>query len=267
MSLRGLWQIVGSWLCTIAFVLVASALVLVTLGLFSRRLSPFLLRCWGRTMLWFARVTYEVQGREHLETDAMKIVTFNHGSLLDAYLVTAIMPVGSTAAVKREALYYPFVGLGLYLLGFLLLDRQNRARARGTMDRAAARMARERLAVFIAPEGTRQKTAALQPFKKGALNLALDSGAPIVPMLIDGAYELQGPGRLTSTPGHVLLRFLPPRPSAALTPETVAAETEALHALYGRELARLRAERPAEAALPLVRAGPRVRPTTPPRIA
>ena len=194
-------------------------------------------------MLRIARVTYETQGTEHLETDAMKVVTFNHGSLIDAYLVTAVMPGASVAAIKREALYYPVVGVTLYLLGFLLIDRGSSSRSRRVMDRAAARMARERLAVFLAPEGTRHLTAELLPFKKGALHLAVASQAPIVPMLIDGSFELHGPGRLTSTPGHVIIRFLPPRASAGLRAGDVAAETEALRAHYLAELARLRADR------------------------
>jgi 1-acyl-sn-glycerol-3-phosphate acyltransferase len=243
MSLRGLWQIVASWAFTIAFGVGACMVTLLTLGRFARRLTPWLLRFWGRSMLRISRITYETQGDEHLHTDAMKVVPFNHGSLIDAYLVTAIMPVASVAAIKREALYYPVVGITLYLLGFLLIDRGSSSRARAVMDRASARMAAERLAVFIAPEGTRHVTADLLPFKKGALHLAIGSGAPVVPMLIDGAFELHGPGRLTSTPGHVVIRFLPPRSTAGLTAGSAAAETESLRAHYQRELSRLRADR------------------------
>jgi 1-acyl-sn-glycerol-3-phosphate acyltransferase len=243
MSLQGLWQIVASWAFTIAFGLCASAVTLLTLGRFARRLTPWLLRLWGQTMLKISRITYETQGTEHLLQDGMKVVSFNHGSLIDAYLVTAIMPPASVAAIKREALYYPVVGITLYLLGFLLIDRGSSGRSRRVMDRAAARMADEKLAVFLAPEGTRHPTAELLPFKKGALHLAVASQAPIVPMLIDGAFELHGPGRLTSIPGHVIIRFLPARPTAGLTAESVGSETEALRAHYLSELARLRADR------------------------
>ncbi len=250
MHLRGLVQIISSWLFTLLFGVGASLLTLLSFGLFSRRLSPFLLRFWGRTMLKLASITYELQGAEYLDADEMKITPFNHGSLLDAFLVTAVMPAGSVAALKREILSYPVVGLTVYLLGFLIIDRGNSGRAKITLDGAARRMARSRLTVFIAPEGTRGLEGELLPFKKGALHLAFNSRAPVVPMLIDGAYELHGPGRLVSTPGHVIIRCLPPRSSAALTPSNLADETLALHALYVRELARLRADRPATLELP-----------------
>ena len=243
MRLRGLCQIVGSWLFIVAFGLCASAATLLSFGFFSRRLSPCLLRFWGRTMLKIAGVTWEVQGAEHVENDVVKIAPFNHSSLLDAFLVTAVMPPGAVAVLKREVLYYPVVGVTVYLLGFLLIDRGKSLRAQRTLSRAVSRMGRERLTVFIAPEGTRGLEGKLLPFKKGALHLALESKAPIVPMLIDGAWELHGPGRLISTAGHVVIRFLPPRDSTGLTAETIAAETNALHALYVGELARLRADR------------------------
>ncbi len=243
MRLRALWQIVGSWAFIMGYGIFASVLMLLTLGLLSRRLSPWVLRFWGKTMLRLAGITYEVQGAEHLQTDAMKIVTFNHSSLLDAFLVTAVMPPGSVAALKREVIYYPVLGLAVYLLGLLLIDRGSSARARRIMDRAGARMARERLTVFIAPEGTRGLSGELLPFKKGALHLALSSHAPIVPMLIAGTFELHPPGQVTSTKGHVMVRFLPPRPTTGLTAETVAAETESLRALFATDLARLRADR------------------------
>lgn len=247
--MRGALQIAASWLFTLAFGVSACALTFLTLGLSARWLTPRLLNFWGRTMLRIAGVTLELEGGEHLNADAMKVATFNHGSLLDAFIITAIMPTGSVAALKREALYYPIVGVTVWMLGFLLIDRGNTARAHRTMDRAAARMARERLTVFIAPEGTRHKTDALGAFKKGAFRLALDSRAPLVPVVIDGAFRLHPPGRTITTPGVVRIRVLPPRDTRGFTEETLGEEAEALRALYDAELAKMRGERqPAEAA-------------------
>src|ERR1700684_1398181 len=108
---RALLQIVGSWAFIVGYGLFASVLMLLTLGLLSRRLSPWVLQFWGKTMLRLAGITYEGQGAEYVHSDAMKIVPFNHSSLLDAFLVTAVMPPGSVAALKREAIYYPVLGL------------------------------------------------------------------------------------------------------------------------------------------------------------
>ena len=151
------------------------------------------------------------------------------------------MPAGGTAAIKNEVMLYGPVGITVKLLGFLMIDRGNSPKARRTMERAAERMRRERLTVFISPEGTRSPVGEVLPFKKGAFHLALDSGAPIVPVLFDGAFDLHPPGRFTTTPGLVRIRILPPRPTR-FTAADVATEAEAVRQMYITELARFRAE-------------------------
>jgi 1-acyl-sn-glycerol-3-phosphate acyltransferase len=237
-----LWQLVASWVFIVPFGLFASLVTLLTFGVFSRRLVPFLLRFWGRTMLRIAGVRVEVEGLEHLKSGGMKIATFNHGSVLDAFLVPMLMPSGSVAAVKHQFLWYPVVGFTVYLMGFVMINRGNSARARATMERACERMKRNRLIVFISPEGTRSATNNPGTFKKGAFHLALESGAPIVPVLFDGPFELHPSGRYTTNPGLVRVRVLPPRDTTHFTAESLDREVEALHSLYVCELARLRAD-------------------------
>jgi len=248
-TLRSAWQILASWLLCFIVGPFACLVVFLTLGTVRRRFTPWILGLWGHWMLWIAGVRITVEGAEHLATDTHKVALFNHGSVLDAFLVTAIMPAGGTAAIKNEVMLYGPVGITVKLLGFLMIDRGNSPKARRTMERAAERMRRERLTVFISPEGTRSPVGELLPFKKGAFHLALDSGAPIVPVLFDGAFDLHPPGRFTTTPGLVRIRILPPRPTH-FTAADVATEAEAVRQLYLTELARFRAERTAPAARP-----------------
>ncbi|MDI1484371.1 lysophospholipid acyltransferase family protein [Polyangium sp. y55x31] len=254
MSVRRFWQLLASWICGIGIGIVGSTITLLTFGAFSRTLSPWIVRAWGKSMLRLARVTVSVEGAEHLSSDTMKIATFNHGSLLDSFLIASIMPSGSVAAVKREMFYYPILGFTMYLCGFVFLDRRNSARSRKQMAKACKRMERNRLTVFISPEGTRARTHELLPFKKGAFFLALDSGAPIVPVVIEGAFDLHPPTRWTTDPGHVRIRVLPPRSMVGLSVETIPDEIESLRKLYATELATMRAEGGKPAIAPVARA-------------
>ena len=240
---RALWQAVVGWGFTAAFALFSSVVCIATLGLASVWLTPALLRFWGRTMLRIMAIELEVEGWEHLRGRSMRVATFNHTSLLDAILIPVLNPEGGVSAIKREALYLPFVGVALWAMGFLLIDRGRTERARRVLRRAAERMERERLTVFIAPEGTRSRTGELQPFKKGAFHLAVESGAPIVPIVIVGANEVYPMDRLVAQPGVVHIRVLPPIETKELTLETMGAFAESLHALYLRELAALEARR------------------------
>lgn len=235
--LRAGGQLLVGWLFTAVFTVVATMLSILTLGLCARWLTPLLLRFWGRWILRIQGVQLVIEGREHLAQPGTRIATFNHTSLLDAMIIPVLNPVGGVSLLKREALYIPFVGLAVYTLGFLLIDRGNSARARATVNRAAHRMQREQLTVFIAPEGTRTRTGDLQTFKRGAFHLALISGAPIVPIIITGAYALRPYQAMITARGTVRVRILPPISTVGLTEAGLPALASRLHALYQRELA------------------------------
>src|SRR5690606_34525858 len=74
--------------------------------------------------------------------------------------------------------------------------------------------------VIIFPEGTRSPTGQLQPFKKGAFMLALQSGVEIVPTVIIGTHRILPRTRWRVCPGTILLRFGAPVSTAGHTPET-----------------------------------------------
>src|SRR5262245_58754522 len=107
--LAGTWQLSASWAFTLVYGTLLTTATLVTFGIFWRQLSPRALRFWGRTMLRIAGVRLVVEGEEHLRTPGAKVATFNHASLIDAFLIPSIMPPGSVAAIKREVIYFPVV--------------------------------------------------------------------------------------------------------------------------------------------------------------
>ncbi len=230
------FQIVASWLFTIGFALFASALAIGTLGRWSSRLTPWLMRTWGQSMLWIAGVRLELDGGSVLSASGGKVVVFNHASMLDAFVIAAICPPGSVAAVKREALFYPGLGLAIGCLRFLIIDRANCGRAIAALDREARRIGSERLTVLIAPEGTRSRDGALLPFKRGAFHLAVRAGAPIVPVILRGAFELHPYGRWWSTPGVVRVDVLPAISTCGLAVSDVPALAAQVRARMQRAL-------------------------------
>ncbi len=234
-------RVIAAWGFTLVYALFASTVAIFTLGHWSHGLTPALLRFWGRTMLKIVGVTVKLEGYEHLTAPHGKIATFNHSSLLDAMFVTAIMPKGSVAAIKREVLFYPAVGLGIWALGFLIIDRGNSDRARRTLAKAAARLQGEKLTVFIAPEGTRNQDGQLLPFKRGAFHLAVTSGAPIVPVVMSGGRERLPYGQFWTRQGVIHIRALPPVEVKGLTVDDIPALSDRVRVIYRAELAAMAA--------------------------
>jgi lysophosphatidate acyltransferase len=236
---RALWQQGLAWGFSLVWIPIFLLLSALSLGRFSHTLGRRMLRVWGRVMLRIVGVRLVVSGRERLCAPAKRIATFNHASLLDIFVVCALLPDGGVPVVKHEVLYYPLLGQAVWLLDVLAIDRRNQYRARASLKAAAERMEREQLSVIIAPEGTRSRSGALNPFKLGAFHLALHSQAPLVPIVIGNSYLLQPRGQLYSHAGALVVRILPPISTADYSRDNLHQKAEALHALYQRELREL----------------------------
>ena len=120
----------------------------------------------------------------------------------------------SRFAAKTELWKHPVVGAVLDTLGMVPIDRDRPDRAIESLNRAGA----ERPSLVIFPEGTRSRTGALLPFRKGAFVLAIATGLPIVPVVCRGTRRLMPRGsRLTVVPGDVEIVIEAPIPTAGLT--------------------------------------------------
>jgi 1-acyl-sn-glycerol-3-phosphate acyltransferase len=133
----------------------------------------------------------------------------NHQSGLDFALISQACPLGVLIVGKRELLRIPLFGWFFWLAGNLLIDRKDRSGSLSKLSAVRDRLIRHRLNLAIFPEGTRSKTGEFLPFKKGAFQIATESGLPIVPVVCSSLrgkaiwekFELEG--------GHVVVSILP----------------------------------------------------------
>jgi len=123
---------------------------------------------------------------ERLPREGGVLVVSNHQSYLDPILVAVGMP-RPFHPMARESLFRvaPFRWLIRSLYAFPV--------RRGTADFGAVREALRRLragaVVLMFPEGTRTRDGSIEPLQGGPVTVALRGGVPIVPMVIDGAFE------------------------------------------------------------------------------
>ncbi len=66
------------------------------------------------------------------------------------------------------------------------------------------------VSVVAFPEGTRSKNGKMRPFKRGAYQLAVEFGLPVVPVTISGAYEIMPKDAKISKWGHIVLTIHKP---------------------------------------------------------
>lgn len=177
------------------------------------------LPAWGaRQLSKFLGIKFEIRGHENIVQDSGCVVLMNHQSALDVLVLAEIWPVMERCTVisKKELFYlWPF-GLGCWLWGTIFIDRLNVERAQSTINNTGDIIRKNKARLCLYPEGTRNSSSTLLPFKKGAFHVAIASQAPIQPIIVSRYYFLDDTKKLFN-PGYSIINILPPVPTAGLT--------------------------------------------------
>ncbi|MDR2575619.1 MAG: 1-acyl-sn-glycerol-3-phosphate acyltransferase [Treponema sp.] len=144
---------------------------------------------WARILILVTGCAMDVKGRENIPAKGGVCFVSNHVGIFDIILALAYAgrPFGFIA--KKELLYLPFFNIWIYMLGGLFIDRVSIRKAKKTIDQGIEKL-QKGWSMLIFPEGTRSKGQGLLPFRSGAIKLATNSFAPIVPIAIAGSYEV-----------------------------------------------------------------------------
>lgn len=199
---------------------------------------------WAKQLFWVGGVKLEVLGWEDLPEEIRNekqpvVFMSNHESNLDPPVLISAIPVPAVYISKKELKWVPLVGWVAGLGGTLFIDRRNRERAIHSIREASAQI-RGGKTVVMFPEGTRTRTGAIGPFKKGGFAMAQDAGVPIVPLATVGGFRTLPPGSLRLRPGRYTILFgRPVDPGAYPDRESLMRAVEAdIHALVEKAKAR-----------------------------
>ena len=194
-------------------------------------------RGWAHLLLSSARVSVTVEGTEFLSHAEAQVIVANHQSWFDILALFYVLPVELRFVAKKELFAIPFFGQTLRALGHVRLDRTNLKAAIEAYEVASHYIRVQKLSVLVFPEGTRSRTGLLQPFKAGPFVLAIQSGAPIVPVYVAGTFGILPKGSIRVRPCPVHVSVGPAIPTTGLTIEDRDTLRNRAHA----EVARLRA--------------------------
>ena len=189
---------------------------------------------WAGLLLWAAGVTVAVEGTEHLSQSEAQIIVANHQSWFDILAVFYVLPVEVRFVAKKELFAIPFFGTVLKALGHVRLDRTNLKQAITAYEVASRYIREQRLSVLVFAEGTRSRTGRLQPFKSGPFVLAIESGAPVVPVYVAGTFGILPKGSIRVRPSRVRVTVAAPLPTTGLTVEERGALRDRAHAIITR---------------------------------
>lgn len=184
---------------------------------------PLFYRCMQTVFFLLYRMVFRIswEGMENVPLEGGIILAPNHASTLDPPAIGCILPRMISFIAKKELFTIPFIRQ-------LLLTSQSIPIDRGGYTRDTIKAVISRLksgsCFIIFPEGTRTKTGAFCPPKKGIGMLAVQADVPVVPCLIEGTFHA------TPFKSRITIHFLPP-----FKPSETKAETKKAHYLLVSE--------------------------------
>ena len=200
-----------------------------------------IINLWARSLVWAAGIDLHAVNTGLLDPKQRYIFVANHYSYFDIPCIFAAIPQPIRFLAKASLFKIPIFGWAISRVGFIPIDRKNRRTAVKSFDMAAERIRRGN-SIVVFPEEGRSRERHMRPFQRGGFLIALKSELPVVPIAVDGTYEVFPAGRLRVTAGRVTITVTPPIPTAELSvrdKEKLAAESRARIAkiLFGEDAA------------------------------
>jgi 1-acyl-sn-glycerol-3-phosphate acyltransferase len=212
--LRTLWVVLVAF-----FVTVPLATMVLILGAL-RSTSPWIdriIRLWARSITRAAGIDLQTENIDRLDPAQRYILVANHYSYFDIPCIFAALPRHSIRFMAKISLFkIPIFGWSLARSGFIPIDRKNRRTAVKSFDLAAQRI-RKGNTIVIFPEEGRSKFQWMRTFQRGAFLLGIKSEQPMMPIAVDGTYDILRVGAKRITPGKVTVRVGTVIPTANCT--------------------------------------------------
>lgn len=163
------------------------------------------------------------------------VAVSNHESIADIFLISHL-PWEMKWLSKDSIFRIPVMGWMMKMAGDIPVKRSHRHSRAEALDACRDRL-RKKVSVMIFPEGTRSRTGDLLPFKDGAFRLAVETGTPILPLVVAGTRDAIEAGSGLFGRARAEVRALNPIPTDGMTLKDVPALKERTRTLILQERA------------------------------
>ena len=168
-----------------------------------------------------------VTGMENLPSTALGscVLLVKHQSTWETFSMVTLMPHPLAFVFKKELLYVPFFGWAMSRMDMIHIDRSQRAQAFNKVVAQGKRLMAQGVWVIMFPEGTRIPRGQQGVYKSGGARLAIETGAPVVPVAVTSA-KCWPRKAFIKKPGIVDISIGQPIPSAGRKPDELMREVE-----------------------------------------
>lgn len=174
---------------------------------------------WCTTLLRLAGVKVHVEGKENIPKEPA-IFVGNHQGYFDIPILLTSLDRPHGFISKIEVMKIPLVRTWMKHLNCVFIDRKNPRQSVTALNQTADYL-KQGYSTVIFPEGTRSKGGPIGEFKPGGFKIAYKSGAPIVPIAMNGSYRIMEQNNSWIKPAEVTVRILSPIETKNLSKQEV----------------------------------------------
>ena len=193
---------------------------------------------WWMAVRWLgwsisgARVILGIQvrvtGMENLPHGATSpaVLLVKHQSTLETFLIPTLMPHPLAYVFKKELIHVPFFGWAMGRMDMIHIDRSQHSQSFNKVVDQGKRLLAKGVWIIMFPEGTRIARGQKGTYKNGGTRLAVDTGAPVIPIAVTSA-KVWPRKAFVKRPGIVDVSIGKPIPSQGRTADELMREVEA----------------------------------------
>ncbi|MDO4159564.1 MAG: lysophospholipid acyltransferase family protein [Prevotellaceae bacterium] len=146
-------------------------------------------KIWAAAILKVLLIPVKVTGRENLKKGESYVFVSNHQGSFDIFLIYGHLCRNFKWMMKRQLRKVPFVGIACEMSHQIFVDKSGPRKVKETYDKARHTL-KDGMSVMVFPEGARTFTGHMGVFRRGAFMLADELQLPIVPLTINGSYDI-----------------------------------------------------------------------------
>ncbi len=218
--LRTTFIFLYQWLIFMPLFLSLTIITAITVMIFttifgSRYWGYYPPKLWSKLICWIALCRIKSSGHENIDPKQSYVFVANHQGSFDIFLTYGFLNQNIKWVQKQSLRNIPLVGFASEKAGHVFVDNTNAATRSNTI-KAAKEQISDGVSIMLFPEGARTRTGKMGRFKKGAYHIAHDLELPIVPLTINGPYDILRRNSSKLNPGKMELIIHKPIPTKGI---------------------------------------------------
>ena len=144
---------------------------------------------WSRLMCWLMLLPVRVEGRENLQTHTSYVFVANHQGPYDIFLIYGFLGRNFKWMMKKSLGQLPLIGRACRSAGHIMVDKSGPRGIQHTCEQGR-RVLHGGTSLVVFPEGARTFTGHMGVFRRGAFQLADELQMSVVPITINGSFDV-----------------------------------------------------------------------------